>query len=394
MKILSVVGARPNFMKIAPMIAAITEHNKIDSNHQVQHVLVHSGQHYDPTLSGRFFEELGIPSPDHHLDVGSGSHAYQVGQTMIEFEHVLLKEKPDWVVVVGDVNAACACALTAKKHEFKVAHIESGLRSNDWTMPEEINRVVTDRLSDLLFTTCQFANANLGKEGTASEREVMVGNIMIDTLEAQRETASRRIPADIVIANRQASLPVVNAHEIISNGFGVLTLHRPSNVDEIKTLTQNIQLMLELAEKLPIIFPVHPRTAGRLKEFGLWDQLANSKRILIVEPLGYLDLLALTMNAKLVMTDSGGIQEECCVVGTPCLTLRANTERPATLIEHGGTNYLVGTNAAAVRIAFNKALAATHQPARPTHWDGHTAHRILARLLEQTVGKMNSSKSA
>lgn len=381
MKILSVVGARPNFMKIAPLVAAIAEHNKANSSQQIQHVLVHSGQHYDPTLSGRFFDELGIPSPDHHLDVGSGSHAYQVGQTMIEFEPVLLQERPDWVVVVGDVNAACACALTAKKHEFKVAHIESGLRSKDWAMPEEINRVVTDRLSDLLFTTCQFANANLAKEGTESDRVVMVGNIMIDTLESQRAMAELRIPADIIIANRQGSLPALNAHEIINSGFGVLTLHRPSNVDEIEILTQNIQLMLELSERLPIIFPVHPRTAGRLKEFGLWDQLGNSERILIVEPLGYLDLLALTMNAKLVMTDSGGIQEECCVVGTPCLTLRANTERPATLIEHGGTNYLVGTNAAAVRSAFTNALAAARVPARPPLWDGQTARRILTRLL-------------
>jgi UDP-N-acetylglucosamine 2-epimerase (non-hydrolysing) len=381
MKLLSVVGARPNFMKIAPFVAAITAHNNKLGTPPIQHVLVHSGQHYDPALSERFFEELGIPHPDHHLNVGSGSHAYQVGTTMIEFEHVLLKEKPDWVIVVGDVNAACACALTAKKHEFKVAHIESGLRSNDWSMPEEINRVVTDRLADLLFTTCRFANENLVGEGVAAHRIEMVGNIMIDTLESQRKFAVDRVPIEVLRSNRAAGLPELPKDPFGNEGFGVLTMHRPSNVDDRMALTRNMNLIEELSAKLPIIFAVHPRTRGKLTEFGLWTRLSSSARILMVEPLGYLDLLALTMSARMVLTDSGGIQEECCVVGTPCLTLRANTERPATLVENGGTNYLVGTDAGKVKTAFDAALKVAHISARPPLWDGRTAQRILDRLI-------------
>lgn len=380
MKLLSVVGARPNFMKIAPFAAAVKAHNLKHPNLPIEHVLVHSGQHYDPALSERFFEELGIPHADHHLNVGSGSHAYQVGTTMIEFERVLLKENPDWVIVVGDVNAACACALTAKKHQFKVAHIESGLRSNDWSMPEEINRVVTDRLADLLFTTCRFANANLEAEGVSNDRIDMVGNIMIDTLEAQRQAAAMRSPIDIVRANRTPGLTPIVGDPFAGHGFGVLTMHRPSNVDEKTALTRNMDLIEELSAQLPIVFAAHPRTLGKLKEFGLWERIATSPRILMVQPLGYLDLLALTMSARLVLTDSGGIQEECCIVGTPCLTLRANTERPATLVEHGGTNYLVGTDPEQVKSAFAKALYAARIPSRPPLWDGRTAARILARL--------------
>ena len=380
MKLLSVVGARPNFMKIAPLAAAVAAHNRQHPDAPVRHVLVHSGQHYDPALSGRFFEELGIPDPDYHLDVGSGSHAYQVGTTMIEFEKVLLREVPDWVIVVGDVNATCACSITAKKHQFRVAHIEAGLRSNDWSMPEEINRVVTDRLSDLLFTTCRFANANLALEGVPAGRIALVGNIMIDTLEAHRALAADRDPADILLANRPVELPMQAHAPLDQNGFGVLTLHRPSNVDDRATLTQNFELILELAEALPIIFPAHPRTVGRFKEFGLWERLTSSPRIVVVEPLAYLDLLALTTVARVVLTDSGGIQEECCVVGTPCLTLRANTERPATLDENGGTNHLVGTEPQRVKEVFYCVLNRPRNPYRPPLWDGHTAQRILAQL--------------
>ena len=380
MKLLSVVGARPNFMKIAPFCAAVAAHNDRHPDAPVRHVLVHSGQHYDASLSERFFSELGIPAPDHHLGVGSGSHAYQVGTTMIEFEKVLLAEAPDWVIVAGDVNATCACSLTAKKHQFRVAHIEAGLRSDDWSMPEEINRVVTDRLSDLLLTTCRFANANLARECVPAEKIALVGNIMIDTLESHRARAASRGLDGIVHENRVADAPPAR-RALEREGFALLTLHRPSNVDEPQSLSQLLGLMEEFAAELPIVFPIHPRTAGRLKDFGLWARVAANERILAVQPLGYVDILALLMSARLVMTDSGGIQEECCVLGTPCLTLRANTERPATLVEHGGTNELVGADTARIRAAFRGAAAAPRQPFRPPLWDGHAAERILARLL-------------
>ncbi len=383
MKILSVVGARPNFMKIAPFAAAIARHNASHSGQPVQHVLVHSGQHYDPALSAYFFDELGIPAPDHHLNVGSGSHAYQIGTTMINFEKVLLEEQPDWVVVVGDVNAVCACSIIAKKHSFRVAHIEAGLRSRDWTMPEEINRVVADRLADLLFTTCEFADDNLAREGVSASMVERVGNIMIDTLEAHRSDAMARTAQQVVSTNRAVELPALAIEISGSEGFGVLTLHRPSNVDDPAILGRTLALIEEFAARLPLVFPVHPRTAGRFREFGLWPRLVANLRIIVVEPLGYVDLLSLTLTARTVLTDSGGIQEEACIAGTPCLTLRANTERPATLVEHGGTNQLVGTDPEHVREAFALALEQPRRPYRPPMWDGHTAERILARLLSE-----------
>lgn len=381
MKILSIVGARPNFMKIAPFVAAIQRHNAAHPVAQVQHVLVHSGQHYDPTLSSRFFEELGIPEPDHHLNVGSGTHAYQIGQTMIDFEPVLLQERPDWVVVVGDVNAVCACSIVAKKHSFRVAHIEAGLRSGDWAMPEETNRVVADRLADLLLTTCRFADANLAREGVPSSMIERVGNIMIDTLEARRSEASMRSAIAVVNANRPANMTPLADDVFQASGFGMLTLHRPSNVDDPATLATLLSLIEDFAGQVPLIFPVHPRTAGRFREFGLWERLLANPRIAVTEPLGYVDLLSLTLSARVVLTDSGGIQEEACIAGTPCLTLRANTERPATLAEHGGTNHLVGSDPERVRQAFVQAIATKRSPYRPSMWDGHTAERILSRLL-------------
>jgi UDP-N-acetylglucosamine 2-epimerase (non-hydrolysing) len=383
MKLLSVVGARPNFMKIAPLAHAVAAHGA-RGGRPIEHVLVHTGQHYDPALSDRFFRELAIPEPDHHLEVGSGTHAYQVGMTMIGFEPVMLAEKPDWVVVVGDVNATCACALTAKKHQIRVCHVEAGLRSFDESMPEEINRVVTDRLSDLLFTTCAFADENLAQEGIAPQKIVRVGNVMIDTLERHRGSAADRDVRDVLRTSRPEGLPPASLDPLGPDGFGVLTLHRPSNVDDPATLKRNIDLVLELSETVPLVFPVHPRTAGRFREFGLVERLARHPRVALVEPLGYVDLLALTRSARIVLTDSGGIQEECCVMGTPCLTLRANTERPATLAANGGTNHLVGTDPDGVRTAFHRVLTLPRQPSRPPLWDGHAAERILAALLERT----------
>lgn len=387
MKLLSVVGARPNFMKIAPLAAAVTAHNTAYPADFIHHVLVHSGQHYDPTLSGRFFEELGIPAPDHHLEVGSGTHAFQVGKTMIEFERVLLEENPDWVIVVGDVNATCACALTAKKHQFRVAHIEAGLRSQDWTMPEEINRVVTDRLSDLLFTTCRFAGANLALEGVPASQIAFVGNIMIDTLERMLERTYSLDINDIVSANQFPNASSVWTGKLMDNAFGVLTLHRPSNVDDAETLARNLELFFDVAEMVPIVFPVHPRTVAKLEEYGLWQRLALCERIALVQPLGYLDLLKLTSTARFVLTDSGGLQEECCVVGTPCLTFRDNTERPATLAKNGGTNYLVGTDRSSVMELFQLILKQSRKPFRPPLWDGFTANRILDVLIQRTPAR-------
>lgn len=382
MKILSVVGARPNFMKIAPFVAELDRIRRLHDL-DLSHVLVHTGQHYDPSLSDRFFEELGIPAPTHHLEVGSGTHAYQVGMTMIKFEPVLLEERPDWVIVVGDVNAACACSLTAKKHQFRVAHIEAGLRSNDWSMPEEINRVVTDRLSDLLFTTCDFSGANLRAEGVAENRIVKVGNIMIDTLKRQEAMAAGRDLAAIVREHLlDGSLP--DGFQMTPEQYGLLTLHRPSNVDSPETLSMLVDLIVELSGDLDILFPVHPRTLDRLKQYGLKDALQTRGRVVLLNPLGYLDMLALTRRARIFLTDSGGIQEECCIVGTPCLTLRSNTERPATLAEHGGTNYLVGNDPERVRAAFHSLRETPRQPRQPPLWDGQTAARIVDRLVLQS----------
>jgi UDP-N-acetylglucosamine 2-epimerase (non-hydrolysing) len=390
MKVLSVVGARPNFMKIAPFIRAVERNNASGSLH-IEHVLVHTGQHFDSNMSDTFFSNLKIPVPDHHLGIGSGSHAYQVGQTMIEFEKVLLEERPDWVVVVGDVNATCACSLTAKKHQVLVAHIEAGLRSHDWAMPEEINRVVTDRLSDLLFTTCRFADENLRKEGVPDERIARVGNVMIDTLEHMRGQSGDRIPMDIVRENtfagdgaRGSTEHVAWTSEMNENEYGVLTLHRPSNVDDPQTLARLTAMVKEIAQDLPLVFPLHPRTMDRLKSFGLWEDVRSDSNIMLTQPLGYIDMLALNMKARMVLTDSGGVQEECCVLGTPCITLRWNTERPVTLVDHGGTNRLVGNDPYQVLRAFGEAMTTPRRPARPEMWDGNTADRIVSCLVSAT----------
>lgn len=378
MKLVSVIGARPNFMKVAPLARAIEEHNrKVLGEERIEHVMVHTGQHYDDRMSRAFFEDLGIPDPDINLGIGSGSHAEQVGRTMIAFEEVVRGLQPDWVVVVGDVNATCACAITAKKEHVQLAHIEAGLRSFDIEMPEEVNRLVTDRLSDLLFTVDQISSKNLRAEGVPEERICLVGNVMIDTLERERATAEARDVIDVVRRNRltEGRLPAADAP------FGVVTLHRPSNVDNEATLRSlMIFLREEAASQLSLVWPMHPRTRGKLEQFGLWDALVSCPEIVLLHPVGYHDMLRLNLSARVVLTDSGGLQEECCVVGTPCLTLRWNTERPVTLREHGGLSELTGNDVGRVRDAFGRALESAPQPARPEFWDGHAAERIVAEL--------------
>ena len=384
MKIISVVGARPNFMKIAPFIRAIDEKNQVlGVEDRIEHVLVHTGQHYDDRMSRAFFKALNIPDADINLGVGSGTHAEQVGRTMMEFEKVLKAENPDWVVVVGDVNATCACSITAKKEGVKVAHIEAGLRSRDMDMPEEINRLVTDRLSDLLLTPDEMSSANLLAEGVPQERVKFVGNIMIDTLEANREKALELNIADIIEQNLMLPGQSLTSFDNFSlDGLALLTLHRPSNVDEKEILAAIVDFLTrELVREVPLLWIIHPRTEKQLKTFGLWEDLLHVENLLLLKPLGYHELLRLNMAATLMLTDSGGLQEECCVLGTPCLTLRWNTERPVTLREHGGASILVGNDIEKFRQAFKECLHQERKPSRPNLWDGHTATRCVEEVL-------------
>ena len=377
MKIVSVVGARPNFMKVAPLCRALKAYP------QVEHVLVHTGQHYDVRMSEQFFKELDIPNPDINLGIGSGSHAEQVGKTMIAFEKVVREEKPDWVVVLGDVNATIACSITAKKERVRCAHVEAGLRSRDMDMPEEINRLVTDRLSDLLFTPDRISDANLRAEGVPEERIKFVGNIMIDTLEREREKAAA---LDINKTVRENLIEdggdLAAKREINDRGYVAVTMHRPSNVDQRETLVPAMRFFLdEVAKDYPIVWAIHPRAQKMLKEFGLWEEVVAHPNMILVNPLGYHAMLRLNMGAKLFLTDSGGLQEECCVLGTPCLTMRWNTERPVTLVEHGGASRLVGNDVEKIRAAYHEALSTDRKPSRPELWDGHTAERIAQMLV-------------
>ncbi len=431
MKIISVVGARPNFMKIAPFIRAIEEYNSQQSsvssqqsavgspqstvgspqssvgsqqssvgsqqssvsndqslmtNSPLHHILVHTGQHYDDRMSKAFFEALRIPEADINLDVGSGSHAEQVGQTMIAFEKVLEKEKPDWVVVVGDVNATLACSVTAKKLHIKVCHIEAGLRSRDMKMPEEINRLVTDRLSDLLLTPDTLSSKNLREEGTPENNIVFVGNIMIDTLEANRQKAEKLDINNIITTNQLTLSDTLIHHSSFiihhSQSFALMTLHRPSNVDLEKVFTPIINFLLdEVTPDMPLIWPIHPRSQNRLKEFGLWDKVIANPKMILLHPIGYHEMLKLNMEATIILTDSGGLQEESTVLGTPCLTLRWNTERPITLREHGGASVLVGNNVERIRKEYNDTLKLNRTPKRPELWDGKTAARCVEAIV-------------
>lgn len=381
MKIISVVGARPNFMKIAPFIKAIEKHNRI-SDQKVEHILVHTGQHYDDRMSKAFFEELGIPEADINLGIGSGTHAEQVGHTMIEFEKVLKDQRPDWVVIVGDVNAILACSVTAKKEHINCCHIEAGLRSGDMTMPEEVNRLVADRISDLLLTPDRLSSENLRKEGVPENKIRFTGNIMIDTLEANRKKAEALSITDIVGQNG------VNSKVFKMDGnaipeFAVMTLHRPSNVDRKEVLQPIVRFMLdEVCTEMPLLWTIHPRTRKMLDSFGLLDEIMTNKNLYVLEPLGYLEMLKLNMHARVILTDSGGLQEECTVLGTPCLTLRWNTERPITLAEHGGASVLVGNNIDRIRKEYHIALGKGRRPVVPELWDGQTAGRCLEEILK------------
>ena len=363
-------------MKVAPFCRALKAYP------EVQHILVHTGQHYDVRMSEQFFKELDIPNPDINLEIGSGSHAEQVGRTMIAFEKVLREEKPDWVVVLGDVNATCACSITAKKEHIKCAHVEAGLRSRDMDMPEEINRLVTDRLSDLLLTPDRLSNANLKAEGVPDEKIKFVGNIMIDTLEREREKAS---VLDINVIAKENLIDEIAGRELPvlgERGYVAMTMHRPSNVDQRETLVPAMRFFLdEVSKDYPIVWAIHPRAQKMLKTFGLWDEVVANPQMVLVKPLGYHAMLRLNMGARLFMTDSGGLQEECCVLGTPCLTMRWNTERPITLMENGGASILVGNAVDKIREAYKSQIDAARRPMRPELWDGHTAERIAQMLV-------------
>ena len=362
LKVINVVGARPNFMKVAPIVAAMKKRPN-----DFLPLVLHTGQHYDASMSDAFFTDLDLPKPDIHLGVGSGSHAAQTAAIMERLEPVVLKEQPDWVLVVGDVNSTIACALVCVKLGIKVAHVEAGLRSRDRTMPEEINRLLTDQIADLLFTPSPDADQNLLAEGIPRERISFVGNIMIDSLLANLKRASdSKIKSQMGLAERQ---------------YAVLTLHRPSNVDNRETFERILSALEAIAAHLPIIFPVHPRTRKTIAHFGLNARIASSTNLRLIDPLGYLDFLNLYSTARLVLTDSGGIQEETTVLGIPCLTLRENTERPITV--EMGTNVVVGTDTQKIVSEAAAILngAAARKAQQPPLWDGHTADRILDVLL-------------
>jgi UDP-N-acetylglucosamine 2-epimerase (non-hydrolysing) len=414
MKIMSVVGARPNFMKVAPIIAAIREYNnrqllrdqfepRDTLSKTIQHLLVHTGQHYDALMSGSFFSDLELPTPDVDLGVGSGSHAWQTGEIMRRFEEVLLREKPDVLVVVGDVNSTLACALVAAKICYDVsggrpviAHVEAGLRSFDRTMPEETNRVLTDQLSDLLFVTEESGLRNLSLEGIPAEKVHFVGNTMIDSLLGFKDKAEASAVLSSLGLKHNSDH---GAHPVCP--YALLTLHRPANVDGRDALLNILEGLDELARALPIIFPAHPRTQTRIKEFGLEGYFEpgtnrpdtfSSRASLrlnafrLIEPLGYLDFLCLMRNATLVVTDSGGIQEETTCLGIPCVTVRDNTERPVTV--ESGTNLLAGTTKEKIAAAVRRQLTRQDGHCVPEKWDGHAGTRIvdvLTRVYSERI---------
>ena len=364
--ILCIVGARPNFMKIAPLMAALrATPNPIPAR------LLHTGQHYDVQMKAAFFTQLGIPEPDVDLGVGSASHAIQTAEIMRRFEPVLDQEKPAAVLVVGDVNSTIACALVAAKKDVPVIHVEAGLRSYDRDMPEEINRVLTDQISDILFITERSARDNLLREGIAEHRIHFVGNVMIDTLMGH---LGRAVPHEQVLS--LAPDPAA----FLAGGYALLTLHRPSNVDNPQALKRMLETLRRVSDDIPIVFPIHPRTAARIGELGL-DRIMDTRRIWRLPPLSYLEMLGLMAKARLVLTDSGGIQEETTALGIPCVTLRENTERPITVEQ--GTNTIVGSDPERISAAVEEVLASGGKAGRiPELWDGKASQRIKSVLHE------------
>ncbi len=357
MKIINIVGARPNFMKIAPLMESYRDYPHI------RPLLVHTGQHYDEKMSDLFFRQLGIPEPDLNLDAGSGSHAAQTASIMTAIEPVLLDERPDALLVVGDVNSTIACGLVAVKLGIPLIHVEAGLRSFDRSMPEEVNRVLTDSISELFFCTEQSGVDNLLAEGIAPGRIHLVGNVMIDTLLRNREKAE----ASNILAE----------HGLEAENYAVMTLHRPSNVDDPAAMGRILDAVQTIQQDMPLVFPVHPRTEGRLRHFGLSGQLDSMKNVLRIPPSGYLDFLKLTANAAVVLTDSGGIQEESTILGVPCITLRENTERPVTV--EVGANRLAGNDTGRILEAYRRSrLAERGGWAPPPFWDGKAAERTVA----------------
>jgi len=362
MKIINIVGARPNFMKIAPLMAAYQK------SKQIEPVLVHTGQHYDEKMSDLFFSQLDIPEPDINLEVGSASHAVQTAEIMKAFEPVVLEHKPDVVLLVGDVNSTIACGLVAVKLGVKLVHIEAGLRSFDRSMPEEINRVLTDSISDLLFCTEQSGVDNLRREGVLEERIFLVGNVMIDTLLKNRAKA--------------ATSNILSQFNLDSNDFAVLTLHRPTNVDDPVTFGRILDALEIIQNDMPVIFPIHPRTRKNLTFLSLGRRVEKLPNLRLIEPLGYLDFLKLMSSAKLVLTDSGGIQEETTILKIPCLTLRENTERPITT--EVGSNRVVGTDTDKIIETYRQVVdGGWCKPQIPSLWDGHAAERIVKIILDK-----------
>jgi len=394
MKVLSIAGARPNFMKLAAIARAIEEHNKEGKGEPIEHVIVHTGQHYDDKMSNSFFVDLAIPQPDINLEVGSGTHAVQTAEIMRRFEPVLLADQPDVLLVVGDVNSTIACSLVAAKIEYPanasrkrpvIVHVEAGLRSFDPDMPEEINRILTDRLSDLLFVTEESGVINLRQEGVAEEKIHFVGNVMIDTLQHHLPKARNSH------VHKQYDLP---------QKYGVVTLHRPSNVDVPENLEPLLRSLSEISIDMPLVFPIHPRTLSRVQDFGLsslfnWSRYPDSEKqdqeysaslsqVYIIPPLGYLDFLHLVEKAAIVITDSGGIQEETTYLGVSCVTLRHNTERPATVTV--GSNYLIGTEPnEIVNIARTIINGGAKKASIPDLWDGRAGHRIVEIIVKSSI---------
>jgi len=364
--VMCIVGARPNFMKIAPILRALAAHSP-----PMPALLVHTGQHYDASMSDKLFADLRLPRPDINLEVGSGSHAVQTAEVMKRFEPALDEHRPSCVLVVGDVNSTLACTLVAVKKGVPVVHVEAGLRSYDRKMPEEINRVLTDQVADRLYTTERSALDNLLREGVQEQRVCFAGNVMIDSLLSNRAQAR---PAAATLREHGIGTALLDEPA----GYGVVTLHRPSNVDEPEVLRRLLGVLGEVAAKLPLVFALHPRTRANIERFGL-SSLLHPERMALLPPQGYLEMLGLMSHATLVLTDSGGLQEETTALGVPCLTLRENTERPITVEQ--GTNTLVGRDVQAIRLGVADILAGRGKRGRvPEYWDGHAAERIAADL--------------